>query len=70
MGSRARAQGGGALVRRATVPSTANDRADGAEPPPLRSQALLAGARVRAIEHGAERYFLRLTRTGKLILTK
>ncbi len=38
--------------------------------PPLQSQDLLRGGRVRAIEHADERYFLRLTRNGKLILSK
>ena len=36
----------------------------------LQSSALLGGARVRAIEHQGERYYLRLTRNGKLILCK
>ncbi len=36
----------------------------------LHSSALLGGARVRAIEHAGERYYLRLTRNGKLILCK
>ncbi|MBU6445241.1 MAG: hemin uptake protein HemP [Alphaproteobacteria bacterium] len=38
--------------------------------PPLQSGNLLLGGRVRAIEHGDQRYFLRLTRNGKLILGK
>lgn len=50
--------------------TTMSDRPDGSGLPSLKSQALLAGARVRLIEHGAERYFLRLTRNGKLILSK
>lgn len=37
---------------------------------PLSSKALLRGARVRAIEHAGERYYLRLTRKGRLILSK
>ncbi len=38
--------------------------------PPLDSQALLRGAREVEILHGQERYRLRHTSTGKLILTK
>ena len=38
--------------------------------PPLQSRELLLGGRVRAIEHADQRYFLRLTRNGKLILGK
>lgn len=34
------------------------------------SSALFEGARLVAIRHGAERYTLRITRAGKLILTK
>jgi hemin uptake protein HemP len=41
-----------------------------AMPTALQSSALLGGARARVIEHRGERYFLRLTRSGKLILTK
>ncbi|TAM64220.1 MAG: hemin uptake protein HemP [Rhodanobacter sp.] len=59
----------GATTRHA-ADAPLHGRAGGSEPPPLQSQALLAGARVRVIEHGTERYFLRLTRNGKLILSK
>ncbi len=38
--------------------------------PPLQSRELLLGGRVRTIEHADQRYFLRLTRNGKLILSK
>ena len=41
-----------------------------AAPPRLRSSDLLSGAREAIIEHGQERYRLRLTSNGKLILTK
>lgn len=41
-----------------------------AVPPPLKSEDLLTGARMRVIEHAGERYVLRLTRNGKLILSK
>ena len=46
-----------------------------ADPPPdaprrLSSQSLLLGARELHIEHNGERYTLRLTSQGKLILTK
>lgn len=44
--------------------------AEHTDPPPLRSEDLLGGARVRIIEHAGERYCLRLTRKGKLILSK
>ncbi len=38
--------------------------------PRLRAAALLAGAREVIIEHAGEEYRLRLTKNGKLILTK
>ena len=47
-----------------------------APPPPvprhpcLRAAALLQGQREVIIEHGSEEYHLRLTRQGKLLLTK
>lgn len=52
------------------------DRMDLAAPkglsqrPRHRSEALLAGAREVVIEHRGQDYLLRLTSTGKLILTK
>ncbi len=39
-------------------------------PSPLQSRDLLLGGRIRAIEHADQRYYLRLTRNGKLILGK
>jgi hemin uptake protein HemP len=39
-------------------------------PLPLQSRDLLLGGRVRTIEHADQRYYLRLTRNGKLILGK
>ena len=41
-----------------------------ASPRALESSALLSGQDRVAIRHGAETYHLRLTRQGKLILTK
>lgn len=38
--------------------------------PIYRSESLLQGGAVAWIEHGPERYLLRRTRQGKLILTK
>lgn len=40
------------------------------EPPRVRSRDLLRGSRSILIEHGADRYCLRMTRNNKLILTK
>ena len=37
---------------------------------PLSSEALFRGAREMPIEHRGKRYSLRITRSGKLILTK
>lgn len=46
-------------------------RRQGAPPlPPLESRELLGSAMERLIRHGEELYRLRLTRAGKLILTK
>jgi hemin uptake protein HemP len=42
----------------------------GQEPPVTSSEKLLAGGRELIIEHGTERYRLRLTSTNKLILVK
>lgn len=44
-------------------------------PPPapgvaVKAAALMRGGNLLLIEHGGERYQLRLTRSGKLILTK
>lgn len=36
----------------------------------VNAQALMRGGNVLLIEHGGERYQLRLTKSGKLILTK
>ena len=36
----------------------------------LQSKDLFASSRVRRIEHNGEYYYLRLTRSGKLILSK
>lgn len=41
-----------------------------AQPPVLPSQQLLQGARELLIEHAGQRYRLRVTAQGKLILTK
>ena len=69
MKSRMLTRDDGAQMRRAAVASVSG-HPGGYDPPSLQSQALLAGARVRVIEHGTEHYFLRLTRNGKLILSK
>jgi hemin uptake protein HemP len=57
------------------APSTAQDPAttetpQPVEPPVLDSVQLLGGRKQIAILHGGEIYSLRLTRNGKLILTK
>ncbi len=39
-------------------------------PDALSSEMLFRGARVLLIEHDGDRYVLRITRNGKLILTK
>ncbi|MEM6548609.1 MAG: hemin uptake protein HemP [Pseudomonadota bacterium] len=52
---------------------TENRRDAGAaqsEPSEIDSKALLGNNRVVSIKHGTETYTLRLTRAGKLILTK
>lgn len=56
-------------IRHASPDVDSPRRADSA-PPALRSETLLAGARVRVIEHAGERYQLRLTRNGRLLLSK
>ncbi|AMO37607.1 hemin uptake protein HemP [Thauera humireducens] len=52
----------GAPASRTVQPSVAGQ--------PLSSDALLAGRTAVTIEHLGERYVLRATRSGKLILTK
>ena len=52
-----------------TVPSP-RPAADLVQRPALDSITLLAGQKQVAIRHGDELYSLRLTRNGKLILTK
>jgi len=49
---------------------SAEPSVEAAAAPSHDSQALLQGGSVAWIEHGRERYLLRLTRQGKLILTK
>jgi len=53
-------------------PSSARPAPAGAmpAPAPLRAEDLLRDRRTLVIEHAGERYLLRLTRNGKLILTK
>lgn len=47
------------------------DAAPASEPPPVvNSEELLRGGRELVIRHGRETYLLRITATGKLILTK
>jgi hemin uptake protein HemP len=38
--------------------------------PKLKSHTLFSGTRLIAIEHAGQVYYLRITRQGKLILTK
>jgi hemin uptake protein HemP len=53
------------------APETSADHDDAAEPAPaIASAALLGRARELMILHGEDTYRLRLTRHGKLILTK
>lgn len=40
------------------------------DPPRVDSEALLRGSRLLLIDHGGETYALRLTRQGRLLLTK
>ncbi len=40
------------------------------ELPMIRSRDLLQGGHLILIEHGGDRYYLRMTRNNKLILTK
>jgi hemin uptake protein HemP len=47
-----------------------NPLPEGAEPPRVRSEALLLGRRRLIIDHEGASYTLLLTRNGKLILTK
>ena len=64
------------MAHRAACPDADNDAGRAAVPetetPPreVDSRALFGRARVLAIRHGAEVYTLRVTRAGKLILTK
>lgn len=56
---------------KATRPSASLPAAERhASPRSLESQALFAGSQEVVIAHGDERYRLRITRQGKLILTK
>lgn len=50
------------------IAQTSNGEAAGI--PTYKSQALLSGGREAVIQHAGEEYRLRLTRQGKLILTK
>ncbi|MBI3861242.1 MAG: hemin uptake protein HemP [Planctomycetia bacterium] len=49
---------------------SAEQRDPAAAPPTVRSDDLLRGGREILIEHAREVYRLRITRNGKLILTK
>lgn len=51
-------------------PNPRLDRPRPAGKPRLQAAALLAGSREVIIEHAGEEYRLRLTKNGKLILTK
>ena len=52
------------------APPAATTAAESDLPRVIRSEALFAGATQLAIEHDRAIYFLRQTRSGKLILTK
>ena len=60
------------LRTQAATPSSGQARADGpvVDFPVADSTALLAGQRELRIRHGSDTYRLRLTASGKLILTK
>lgn len=60
------------LRTQATAPSSGQTRADGpvVDFPVADSTALLGGQRELRIRHGSDTYRLRLTASGKLILTK
>lgn len=45
-------------------------RSPSTELPVIRSRDLLRGVNLILIEHGGDRYYLRMTRNNKLILTK
>ena len=52
-------------------PPSARSRVEAAQPDRVvQARELLGGANQVWIEHAAERYLLRITRSGKLILTK
>jgi hemin uptake protein HemP len=51
-------------------PANIGERQDQGAGPVYTSEALLQGGWVARIDHAGERYTLRLTRQGKLILTK
>lgn len=52
------------------TPSPGPERPRPGGKPRLQAAALLAGSREVIIEHAGEEYRLRLTKNGKLILTK
>jgi hemin uptake protein HemP len=52
------------------VPASGKRSNDGAERPTVRSADLFQGGNEVVIRHGREEYRLRITRAGKLILTK
>jgi hemin uptake protein HemP len=61
------------MIDDAPIPSSAHDepsRDHDSRPKIVRSEDLLQGRRELWIEHGEELYRLRLTRSGKLYLTK
>lgn len=62
----------GPIARRASVSGDEGDApaAPRATPPRHRAEELTAGGRLALIEHRGQLYSLRITRAGKLILTK
>ena len=58
-------------TRQKVDPEPEASRATGASPQPVYDSCALFGSAVQVfIDHGAERYVLRRTRHGKLLLTK
>lgn len=53
-----------------TAPSAPESPASGQDAPRVSSADLFRGQRTVEIDHGEQRYTLRLTRDNKLILTK
>jgi hemin uptake protein HemP len=52
------------------TPPPATGRTEAANAPPIDSRLLFGDLKTVQIEHGGQRYTLRITRENKLILTK